>query len=187
MNRDGVVTRTIGRLLRRFHAGDRKLAAHKLVPALAPSLSVTCPSFADGHSLPLSATALDEGKPPVLVVQNVPPSAGELVVICEDPDAPMAEPFVHWTLYGIEGRNMTIDARVVAATSQGKNSELEMGYTPPDPPPGHGVHHFHFQVFALDTPLRGEPRSGSGRTELLEQMRGHVLAWGDLVGTFERA
>ena len=48
-----------------------------------------------------------------------------------------------------------------------------------DPP-----HHYHFQVFALDTVLQVPP--GADRDTLLAAMRGHVLAKAELVGTFQQ-
>ncbi|MEO7338654.1 MAG: YbhB/YbcL family Raf kinase inhibitor-like protein, partial [Caldimonas sp.] len=56
---------------------------------------------------------------------------------------------------------------------------------PPDPPPGHGVHHYAFQVFALDAsapPFSDTP----GRDEVLEALRDHAIASGCLIGTYER-
>ena len=47
------------------------------------------------------------------------------------------------------------------------------------------MHHYHFQVFALDTAIDLE--RGAGRSTLLEEMRDHVLAWGDIVATYERS
>jgi hypothetical protein len=162
---------------------------------------VTSPDFVAGGALPRSATVHGAGVPPVLVVRRVPEEAKALVVVCEGPDAPLPEPFVHWLLFRLEGRDMTIDADVVAGAAQGKNSTLHTGYAPVHPPAGHGVHHYHFQVFALDDRLHGAPEEssaslpayqeplgvqvGTGRSELIEQMRGHVIAWGEIVGTCE--
>jgi phosphatidylethanolamine-binding protein (PEBP) family uncharacterized protein len=66
----------------------------------------------------------------------------------------------------------------------GRNSYLQHAYLPPDPPPGHGAHHYAFQVFALDrAPERVE---APGRGRLLELLRGHTLASGLLIGTYQR-
>ena len=51
---------------------------------------------------------------------------------------------------------------------QGENSSRKMGYTGPMPPPGHGVHHYHFQLFALDAPLDSSVKVD--RDELLKAM-----------------
>ena len=66
----------------------------------------------------------------------------------------------------------------------GRNSYLQTGWLPPDPPPGHGVHRYAFQVFALAPARRfdGTP----GRDAVLEAIREHGLASGCLIGTYER-
>jgi phosphatidylethanolamine-binding protein (PEBP) family uncharacterized protein len=52
------------------------------------------------------------------------------------------------------------------------------------PPRGHGVHHYHFKVYALDTEL--DTPAGSSKDELLAAIEGHVLDEGELIGTYER-
>jgi len=52
------------------------------------------------------------------------------------------------------------------------------------PPVGHGPHHYHFKLYALDREL--DARAGLSKKELLSAMDGHVLAAGELVGTYER-
>ena len=165
---------------------------------MRPTLSVTSPDFGNGAPLPRFATVAGAGIPPTLVVAGVPEKARSLVVVCEDPDAPMPHPFLQWSAYGFDGRDTTIDARTRASVAQGRNSTLEMGYAPANPPRGK-AHHYHFQVFALDGPLPGSPEAappwegeiggdgvamGAGRSELFEAMRGHVIAWGEIVGTY---
>ena len=67
---------------------------------------------------------------------------------------------------------------------QGRNSRGQIGYMGPRPPEGDPPHHYHFQVFALDAPLTMPP--GADREALLAAMRGHVLARGETVGTFQK-
>lgn len=52
------------------------------------------------------------------------------------------------------------------------------------PPRGHGVHHYRFKVYALDTAL--DAPAGLSKDELLVAMEGHVLDMGELIGTYER-
>lgn len=66
---------------------------------------------------------------------------------------------------------------------QGTNSRGSIGYFGPRPPAG-GDHHYHFQVFALDTMLDLEP--SAGRKEVLAAIKGHILAKGDLIGVFRK-
>ena len=58
------------------------------------------------------------------------------------------------------------------------------GYRGPMPPPGHGTHHYHFMLFALDKPLDLKP--GLKKDDLLAAMKGHILAQGELIGTYKR-
>jgi len=66
----------------------------------------------------------------------------------------------------------------------GANNTGTLAYYGPKPPPDDPVHHYHFQVFALDRTL--QLPSGFNRQALLGAMKGHVLAKGDLVGTYQR-
>ena len=68
--------------------------------------------------------------------------------------------------------------------TQGLNTWETVGYRGPAPPPGHGVHHYHFKLYALDAPLGLEP--GLDKHELMNAMSGHILGHGELVGTYER-
>jgi Raf kinase inhibitor-like YbhB/YbcL family protein len=111
-------------------------------------------------------------------------------IIVEDPDAPMERPFVHWMIWNIpgevtwlsegvpEGQHLVTPQNAV----QGRNDNGSFGYFGPEPPPGTGVHHYHFQVFALDGPLTLHP--DANLRALVDAMKGRVLADGELVGTF---
>ena len=117
-------------------------------------------------------------------------------MICDDPDAPSDEPWVHWVLYGIaadvrelpEGipSNKPQLAKPISA-KQGKNSWMSgsmIGDRGPMPSPGHGAHHYHFKLYALDSKLNLPP--AATKQQLLDAMQGYVLAEGDLIGTCER-
>jgi len=173
-----------GHAMHGIRAGSEKLAVHKLTRGLVPEISVHSVAFEPGVPLPISCTVDGVGAPPAISFTGVPEAAKSVVVLCEDPDAPQLEPFVHWLVYGIPGSDGAVDAQSQHDYLIGKNSKSEAGYTPAAPPPGHGLHHYHFQVFALDVPL--QLTAGAERETLLEAMTGHVLSWGELVGTYER-
>ena len=109
-------------------------------------------------------------------------------IILEDPDAPGAAPFVHWLIWNIPGALTALPEglpTVVRLPSpngavQGANDAGGTGYFGPKPPSG--VHHYRFQVFALDSALALPP--GAGRGALSTAMNGHVIARGELSGTF---
>ena len=70
---------------------------------------------------------------------------------------------------------------------QGRNSWPDgdnIGYRGPMPPPGHGVHHYYFKLYALDAPIEAEP--SLDKKAVLEKIRDHVLAEGVLMGTYQR-
>ena len=167
-----------------IRAGEEKLASKKLARGLEPAIRVHSVAFEPGGALPISCTADGVGAPPALKFEGVPEAAQSLVILAEDPDAPLLEPFVHWLVYGIPNGTPNVDAQTQHQYRLGTNGKSAQGYTPAAPPPGHGLHHYHFQVFALDQPL--ESSEGAERNALLEAMTGHVLAWGEIIGTYER-
>ena len=70
---------------------------------------------------------------------------------------------------------------------QGKNSwpnGQTIGYRGPAPPKGHGVHHYHFKLYALDSPLMLWPEMTKEAVE--QAIDGHILGTGELIGTYER-
>jgi Raf kinase inhibitor-like YbhB/YbcL family protein len=154
------------------------------------SLIVRSPAFAFGDPIPARYTADGEDISPPLEWSAPPDGTVELALIMEDPDAPGAEPWIHWILYkipadapglpeGIPTTPTTSDGLV-----QGENSWGSIGYSGPAPPPSHHVHHYHFHLFALDEALDATP--GLDVEALQRAMAGHTLTRGELVGTYRR-
>ncbi len=178
------IAKTVGSALKSLHAGDDKLAVARMASGILPTLMVSSEWFEQGASLPVRCTADGEGIAPPLRWTKPSADTRSLVLVCEDPDAPMPEPYVHWLVYAIPPDIDTLDSATLSACRQGENSKLQPGYTPAAPPPGHGLHHYHFQLFALDSLIT--LAWGAGRTKLFEAMLGHVIDWGELVGIYER-
>lgn len=173
-----------GHAIQGIRAGDEKLASHRLAAAVTPSIEVHSVAFDAGTALPISCSVDGVGAAPALSFENVPQAAQSLLVICEDPDAPFLQPYVHWVVFGIPATAVGIDAQSQHDYRLGENGKSENGFTPAAPPPGHGVHHYHFQVFALDSTI--ELAQGASRDDVVQAAQGHVLAWGEIVGTYER-
>ena len=152
------------------------------------SLEVSSPAFDDGSRIPLRYTADGEGLSPPLQWSGVPVDAASLVLLVEDPDSPTPRPMVQAIAWGLtSGRSQLLEGALSAPDGRmqvGRNSLFGNGYTPPDPPPGHGPHRYAFEVFALDydPPLGTAP----GRSQVLAALKGHVLARGVLTGIYER-
>lgn len=183
----------LGKVLRPLRSGEEKLAFHREGIAEVPStLEVTSPAFDDGGRIPVRYTARGENVSPPLRWDNVPPGAASIVLMVEDPDAPFPQPFVHAIACNLDPKATLAEGALptkeeaVAGTGivMGKNTPLKPLYTGMAPIPGHGPHHYHFQLFALDTPL--QLVSAPGRSEVLEAMRGRVLTKGQIMGMDER-
>jgi len=105
-----------------------------------------------------------------------------------DKDSPFGSKFTHWVLYDIspDKRELPEDVakqpQLPDGSRQGPNDYQKIGYVGPCPP--HGTHHYVFTVYALDTKLNLPP--GAKRKEVSNAMKGHILASGELVGSFRR-
>jgi Raf kinase inhibitor-like YbhB/YbcL family protein len=160
--------------------------------AAAMAITVRSPAFGSGERIPQRHSGDGEDVSPQLSWTGMPDAVRELALICDDPDAPTPQPWVHWVIYRIPANVTELPENVAkterpaqpAGAVQGKNSWKRIGYNGPAPPPGHGVHHYHFKVYALDKPL--DSGAGLDKSELLAAMEGHVIAEGELIGTYQR-
>lgn len=148
------------------------------------SIKITSSAFDAGRPIPKKYTGEGPDVSPGLAWSGVPAGAKELALICDDPDAPTDKPWVHWVLYRLPSSLSGLKEGDAGGAVQGKNDFEKLGYGGPLPPKGHGVHHYHFKIFALDRPLEDGP--GLTKDQLIAKMKGHVLAQGELVGTYER-
>jgi Raf kinase inhibitor-like YbhB/YbcL family protein len=162
-----------------------------LIGALAGADSdfrLTSPAFNPGGPIPtdFSCTAGDHS--PALAWTGAPAETKSFALIVEDPDAPMGT-FVHWVVINLPaGSNgMAADApktpQLPGGAMQGSNGMGAVGYKGPCPPPGK-THHYHFELFALDSTL--QVPSDADAAGLRAAMQDHVKASAELVGTFER-
>jgi Raf kinase inhibitor-like YbhB/YbcL family protein len=191
-NASRLVRQAVGSALSSVHAGDEKLANRNNNSAGVSSLGLGSSAFADGSPIPHKNTPQGENVSPELSWTGVPAATRELVLIVEDPDAPFSKPFVHWILHRLPPHFTTLPAGLagepelsqLGGALQGMNDAKTRGYFGPKPPLGHGVHHYHFQLFALDIQLNLGP--DATLDELKKAMQGHVLADGEIIGTYER-
>ena len=177
----------LGKALRNVRAGHSKLVVAQLGSeglVGKGGFTLTSAAFADGDEMDPSFTADEEDAvAPPLEWNAPPPGTQELVLVVEDPDAPMPEPFCHWLVWGLAPQQGQL-LEGEAPPRVGKNSFGNSEWLLPDPPTGHDAHDYVFQLFALDLPLVLMP--GAGRDELVEAMEGHVLSVALLTGTYER-
>jgi Raf kinase inhibitor-like YbhB/YbcL family protein len=128
------------------------------------------------------AYAKDGGdRAPTLRIEGVPDGTRELALICHDPDAPLPHGFTHWTVFGIPADTTEIGPDADQRYRTGRNGFGDAGYGGPQPPPGHGVHHYYFWVYALSTEVEGTP----SREEFLERYGDDIIEQNRVVGTYE--
>ncbi len=108
-------------------------------------------------------------------------------MICDDPDAP-AGTWVHWVVYNIPeninelSENIPNNKLLTDGIMQGKNDFGKYGYGGPCPPSG--THRYFFKLYALDTMITIQ--DDVIKSVLLESMKGHILAQGELEGKYSK-
>jgi len=152
------------------------------------SIRITSTAFAPGQPIPARHTCDGEDLSPALAWTDVPQGTKSFALVCDDPDAPSGT-WVHWVAYGIPesatGLPEGVPKRETSGDGmrQGTNDFKRIGYGGPCPPPGK-PHRYFFRLYALDGAPSLDP--GATKPELLSAMAGHVLAQGELVGTYQR-
>jgi hypothetical protein len=155
----------------------------------AMSLALTSDAFVNGQSIPAKYACTGRNISPALAWNEPPSGTQSFALIVDDPDAPMGT-WVHWVLFNIpaEKRGLEEDLPITGknvdpnAIYVGKNSSGNIGYDGPCPPSG--THRYFFKLYALDTVISLLP--GATKEQVLKEMQGHILAQGELMGTFSK-
>ena len=178
----------LGRLLSGVRAGERRSPLSGSAFDAPASTTVTSTAFADGGAMPRSSAGKGVGDDisPQLAWTGLPPGTRQVVLIVDDIDVPLPRPLFH-TIAVIDPTIDTVDSGRLQPGINGmrfpRASMGNHGYAGPRPIPGHGPHHYRFQVFAVDKPIPDEVNRPKA---LLSAMAGHVLARGVLTGTYEQ-
>ncbi len=145
-------------------------------------IKVTSPAFAEGDLIPVKFTGDGADINPTLEFADVPAAAKSLVLIVDDPDAPVGT-WNHWLLWNIDPKTTCIPERSVPPGAvAGTNDFRQREYGGPCPPSG--VHRYFFKVYALDTTL--SLSVAANRAALDRAMQAHVIAEGLLMGRYGR-
>jgi Raf kinase inhibitor-like YbhB/YbcL family protein len=155
------------------------------------TIKISSTAFATSGAIPLKHSEYADGVSPALRWESVP-GAASYAILMEDPDSHPIKPFVHWVAWNIpdsvtslpEGLQEQLRLVEPEGVLQGRNSSGTHGYFGPKPPVGDPAHHYHFQILALDSMLDIPPTSD--RDAFLAAASGHVLAKGELVGTYQQ-
>ena len=171
-------------------AGGPPVLAKQLAPARGGSsrLLVTSSAFVSGAALDDKYTQNGDNMSPGMAWSKGPLGTQSYAVLAEDSGVNRAEPIVHWVIFNIPStatglpQNVPTDATLENGSMQGKNVRGSAGYIGPKPPAGQ-THPYHFEVFALNTRLTVDPASAD-RNTVVNAMKGHVLAQGEIVANY---
>lgn len=171
------------------HSGEA-ITILKVDPRDNSGLVVMSPSQGTDGRLDDRHSAYHDNISPPLTWDGVA-GAESYALVVEDPDAPRDKPFIHWMIWNIPPEAGGLPEGVPQAQRiapphpiiQGRNDNGDYGWVGPMPPAGHGVHRYYFQLFALDQRLELDP--DTPLEELINVLKGHTLAKGEMVATYE--
>jgi phosphatidylethanolamine-binding protein (PEBP) family uncharacterized protein len=132
----------LGAALGQVRAGSDKLALATTDLYGAVPIILSSTAFADGGRLPDRFTADGAGVSPPLAWGKLPAGTHSLLLLVEDPDAPLPQPAVHAIVAGIDPAVASLAEGAIlpdgdggASGDTGRNSYGREGWLPPDPPP----------------------------------------------------
>ena len=172
------------------HSSGEDIIIHKVRPRDEGRLELVSSAVGDDGRIQDRFTAYHDNISPPLSWTRVL-EAQSYVLIVQDPDAPTEAPVVHWMIWNIPGDAISLTPGVATRPQldhpkgavQGRNTKGGFGYFGPRPPLGHGMHRYHFQLFALDRLLPMSP--DTPLEELLNVLKADTIASAELVGTYE--
>jgi len=144
-------------------------------------------AFRNGEPIPPRHTCQGENISPPLAWSGAPAGTRGFALICYDPDAP-GRTFYHWAVFGLPADRAELPERLpkgAPGLHQAVNDFGAAGYGGPCPPPGHGIHHYHFELLALSVPALQVP-PGAGALEVQAAAKRHLLARAELIGLYSR-
>ena len=153
-------------------------------------IKIKSTAFHQGSAIPLKFSCEGSNVSPQLHWNEVSKDVKSYAIIVDDPDAPGGD-FVHWIIFNIPGNMMELNENVTPSRNipdevmLGTNSFGRIGYGGPCPPP-EKPHHYFFRIYALDTILH-HVESGVTKQQLVKAMEGHIMASGELMGTYQRS
>jgi len=146
------------------------------------SFAISSPAFPSGSRIPLKYGFHQRNISPELDITNIPANARSLVLIVDDPDAP-AGLWTHWLVWNLSPTVTTIpEGKLPPDAREGKNSFGNNRYDGPAPPSG--MHRYFFRLYALDEPFFPKFRTASNRSDMLAEMKGHIVGSAETIGVY---
>lgn len=144
------------------------------------NMTISSTAFQNNASIPDVYSCNGENINPPLEFSDIPQNAKSLVLIMDDPDAPMGT-WVHWTIFNMNPTEKGIaEKNKPSSGTEGMTSFGKPGYGGPCPPSG--THRYFFKLYALDSILNLDEKADKKAIE--EKMQGHILEEAQLVGLY---
>lgn len=159
--------------------GPPRGGGFKLVPLLIESKA-----FADGGIVPPKYSGAGGNVQPDFKISNAPPETQSFAIIMHDVDVAIGGPedVLHWVVWNIPGNTTQIEEGKLPAGSVNGKGIRTNGYMGMGAPAGPRYHHYVFEFYALNSKL--DLPATASRPELLEAMKGKVIAKAAYVGRF---
>ncbi len=142
-------------------------------------------TFKNNEFIPQRYTCDGEDVNPLIEIKNPPTNTKSFVLIMDDPDATGGVTWDHWILFNIDPKTQYITEGGLPLNSKlGRNSWGKNSYGGPCPPRGSKPHRYFFKLYALDTVL--ELEEGVSKQEVEKAMEGHILAYTEIIGLYQR-
>jgi Raf kinase inhibitor-like YbhB/YbcL family protein len=161
------------------------------------TLTLTSPAFTDGGRIPDRHAQPGRDLSPPLQWTGAPDSTKSFLLVVHDADAPIGDgtdDLLHWMVWNIPGTATSLPEGVgQGPTLAGGMRQLSASgpyYRGPAAPATGPMHHYVFELYALDVPLTQPPVGLSPsmtRAAVMEAIRAHVRGKGVLVGLYRRA
>ena len=167
----------------------------------APAMVLTIPGWADGTQIPVKFTQAGEQVSPELKWTNAPAATESFVVNMLDPDVSVqrgTETQPHWIVWNIAKTATGLPEGVKPGAQQPDGMRQISATGPQYRGPGAAasgpLHHYTFEVYALDTKIDVSPAAGATpiasaletRAAVMRAMQGHVIGKAVYVGLFHR-
>jgi Raf kinase inhibitor-like YbhB/YbcL family protein len=157
-------------------------------PESHKQMDLTSSAFKNGQPIPSQYTCDGKNISPPLTWNGAPGNTESLALIVDDPDAPRGV-WTHWVVFDLPANASELPEAAAKSGSlpgnakEGLNDFKHASYDGPCPPAGQ-EHRYFFKIYALDAAL--SLPSGASRKDVEAAMTKHILAQGQLMGTYQR-
>jgi Raf kinase inhibitor-like YbhB/YbcL family protein len=166
-----------------------------------PAMAMTVTGFPDGGQIPVrfsqaaEGAAPGEGTSPAIAWTNAPAGTQSFVLHMHDMDVARnrtTDDQVHWLVWNIPASASGLPEGV-AKGSQRPDGSFQISatgpvYRGPGAPATGPLHHYMFELFALDTKLDVQPAGDAfeTRANVMKAIQGHILGKAVYGGLFKR-